>query len=256
MMYICADVGNTNIVCGVFDDNNKLVKDIRFCTNRQMTVDEYGIKALQLIHFNGIDKEDIEGAIVGSVVPEIDQTIKIMFKKYFNIDAMFVGQGVKSGINIKLDNPKQLGADLLAGAVGAMYKYGTPVINIDIGTALTITYVNEKKEFLGGAIMPGIRTSFSNLIDKTSKLEDVGIEDVSSPLGKDTKTCIQSGMIFGWASMIDGMIDRYVEEFGDCIKVITGGEARFLLKHLKHEVIYDENLLLDGLSYLYQKNKK
>lgn len=254
-MYICVDIGNTNIVCGIYNENI-LIKDIRFGTNRQMTVDEYGIKLLQLIHFNGIEKNDIEGAIVSSVVPELDEIIKIMFQKYFNVEALFVGQGVKSGINIKLDNPKQLGADLLAGAVGATFGYGAPVLVIDIGTALTITYVNSNKEFLGGAIMPGIRISFSNLVSKTSKLEDVGIEDIKDPLGKDTKTCIQSGMIYGWSSMIDGMIDKYYERLGDFKVIITGGEARFLLKHLKHEVIYDENLLLTGLSFLYQKNKK
>lgn len=256
-MHICMDIGNTNIVIGIFKED-KIVNRFRFSTNVSMTCDEYGIKLMQLFSYNNIFIKDIEGCIVSSVVPELDFVIKSMVKNYLNVEAIMVGPGVKTGIHIKLDNPKQLGADLLVGAVGAIEKYGANSLIIDIGTALTICYVNEKKEFLGGSIMPGIRTAFSTLSEKTSKLEDVGLEEAKDLLGRDTKTCIQSGMVFGWASLIEGMIKRYIDLYGKMNLVITGGEARFIINHIdsKLNLIYDEDLLLDGLNIIYQKNKK
>lgn len=255
-MYICVDIGNSNIVLGLFDNNDKMICDYRLSTKRNMTIDEFGIMILSALNFRNIKQSEVEGAIISSVVPELDSSLKEAFKKYVNVEPIFVGPGLKSGIHIKLDNPKQLGADLLVGAVGAVNKYHEPVLIIDIGTAMTITYVNEKKEFIGGAIMPGIRTAFSNLIEKASKLEDVSYEDVSNLIGHNTKECIQSGMVFGWSSMIDGMIDRYEKELGNFQTVLTGGEARFLVKHLTHKVIYDDNLLMEGLKDLYSKNKR
>ena len=255
-MYLCVDIGNSNIVLGIFDDKDQKICDFRLSTKRYLTIDEFAMYFMNALKFNDVDVKAIDGAIVSSVVPELDNTIKEAFQKYLNVEALFVGPGIKSGINIKLDNPKQLGADLLVGAVGAVNKYQAPVLVIDIGTAMTITFVNEKKEFIGGAIMPGIRTAFSNLIDKASKLEDVSFEDVDTLIGHNTKDCIQSGMIFGWCSMIDGMIDKYQKELGDFKVVLTGGEARYLVKHLEHEVTYDDNLLIDGLQLLYIKNKR
>ena len=254
-MYFCVDIGNSNIVLGLFD-NDEMICDYRLGTKRNTTVDEFGIMLLNILYLRKIDLKEIEGAIISSVVPEMDDSLRESFKRYLNIEPLFVGPGMKSGIHIKLDNPKQLGADLLVGAVGAVSKYQAPVLIVDIGTAMTMTFVNEKKEFIGGAIMPGIRTAFSNLIDKASKLEDVSYVDVENPVGNNTKDCIQSGMIFGWSSMIDGMIDRYEKELGKFEIVLTGGEARYLVKHLKHKVIYDDYLLMEGLKILYQKNKR
>ena len=254
-MYICIDIGNSNIVLGVFNNENKKEYDFRLSTKRYTTVDEFGIMLINSLKLKNINENDVEGVIISSVVPELDVTFKDAVKRYLKLDAIFVGPGIKSGINIKIDNPKQLGADLLVGAVGASTKYHEPVLVIDIGTAMTITFVNDKKEFIGGAIMPGIHTAFSSLINKASKLEDVSMEDISSPIGHNTKDCIQSGMVFGWASMIDGMIDRYHQELGDFKTILTGGEARYLVKHLHNNVIYDEDLLLDGLNVLYLKNK-
>lgn len=256
-MHICMDIGNTNIVIGIFD-NNKLINRFRFSTNTLMTADEYGIKIIQLIAFNKINKDNINGFIISSVVPELDSIIKTMVNNYFNLEPIFVGPGIKTGIHIKLDNPKQLGADLLVGAVGVVEKYGANSLIIDIGTALTMVYVNAKKEFLGGSIMPGIRTAFNTLSLKTSKLEDVGLEDVKDILGRDTKTCLQSGMVFGWASLVEGMIKRYLDIYGKMNVIITGGEARFIINHIDKNlnVIYDEDLLLDGLNIIYHKNLK
>lgn len=244
------------MVLGLFDNNDQKVFDFRMNTRHYLTVDEFATTLLSILGYKKYSENDIDDVIISSVVPDLDSTIRESFKKYFHLTPIFVGPGMKSGINIKLDNPKQLGADLLVGAVGAVSKYQEPVLIIDIGTAMTITFVNEKKEFIGGAIMPGIRTAFSNLIDKAAKLEDVSFEDVSNPIGHNTKDCIQSGMVFGWSSMIDGMIDKYKNELGEFKTILTGGEARYLVKHLQHQVIYDENLLLDGLKYLYIKNKR
>ena len=244
------------MVLGLFDNNDQKVFDFRMNTRHYLTVDEFATTLLSILGYKKYSENDIDDVIISSVVPDLDSTIRESFKKYFHLTPIFVGPGMKSGINIKLDNPKQLGADLLVGAVGAVSKYQEPVLIIDIGTAMTITFDNEKKEFIGGAIMPGIRTAFSNLIDKAAKLEDVSFEDVSNPIGHNTKDCIQSGMVFGWSSMIDGMIDKYKNELGEFKTILTGGEARYLVKHLQHQVIYDENLLLDGLKYLYIKNKR
>ena len=246
-MHICIDIGNSNIVLGIFDNENKKVYDFRLSTKRYATIDELAMTLINLLKYKDIKESDIEGVIISSVVPELDEPLKEVFNKFFNLEPIFVGPGIKSGINIKLDNPKQLGADLLVGAVGATVKYKEPVLVIDIGTAMTITFVNKNKEFIGGAIMPGIHTAFSSLTNKASKLEDVSMEDISSPIGHNTKDCIQSGMIYGWSSMIDGMIDKYHQELGDFSVVVTGGEAKYLVKHLHNKVIYDENLLLDGL---------
>lgn len=254
-MLFCIDIGNTNIVIGIYQ-NEKLIESFRLQTDIYQTVDEYGIKISQVISTLNIKKEDAEGIIVASVVPQLDKTIERAFEKYLGKKAIFVGPGIKSGINIKLDNPKQLGADILVGAVGAVNKYQAPVITIDMGTAITICYVNSNKELLGGIILPGIKTSFNALFKKASKLEEVGIEKPKSIVGRDTVSSIQSGMVYGMASTIDGLIRKVKEENGDAKVIITGGESRFILNVLEENVIYDENLLLDGLKVMYYKNVK
>lgn len=254
-MLICVDIGNTNIVLGVFE-NEKIKHSFRLQTDIYQTVDEYGIKILQMFNSFEIKKNDIEGVIIASVVPQLDMVFIKLFEKYFNKESIFVGPGIKSGINIRLDNPKQLGADILVGAVGAIEKYSSPTIVIDMGTAITFCYVNSNKELLGGIIIPGIKTSFNALFKKTSKLEEVGIEKPKSVVGRDTISSLQSGMVYGMASTIDGLIRKIKKENGEANVVITGGEARFIINVLEEKVIYDENLLLDGLRLLYYKNKK
>lgn len=254
-MLICVDIGNTNIVLGVFE-NEKIKHSFRLQTDIYQTVDEYGIKILQIFNSFEIKKDDIEGVIIASVVPQLDMVFIKLFEKYFNKESIFVGPGIKSGINIRLDNPKQLGADILVGAVGAIEKYSSPTIVIDMGTAITFCYVNSNKELLGGIIIPGIKTSFNALFKKTSKLEEVGIEKPKSVVGRDTISSLQSGMVYGMASTIDGLIRKIKKENGEANVVITGGEARFIINVLEEKVIYDENLLLDGLRLLYYKNKK
>lgn len=255
-MLLCIDIGNTNTVIGVYEDNNLLI-DFRIESNLSQTADEYGVKLLDMFKYNNLDYHKVDGVIISSVVPNLDSTFEKMIFKYFNNNAIFVGPGIKSGIKIKTDNPKQLGADILVGAVASYQKYGAPVIIIDMGTAITFFYVDKDKELLGGVIAPGIKTSFRSLVSKTSKLEEVRMDAPLSVIGKDTTSCIQSAMIFGSAAMIDGIIRKMKKEIGlnDVKVVLTGGEARIIKNYLEEEVIYDEELLLEGLRIIYQKNK-
>lgn len=253
-MVICVDVGNTNICFGIYKDE-KLVSTYRLSTNVNQTYDEYGIKLNGLFALNNINKEEINGVIIGSVVPRIDTILEKTFKKYFNLDPIFVAPGVKSGIHIKIDNPKELGADLLVGAVAASTKYKTPVLVVDMGTATTFAYVNEKKEFLGGVICAGLKTSYNSLFMNTSKLEAVKLTNTNDILGKNTTSCLQNGMAYGTSSMIDGIISKFRKAYGEFNVVITGGDAPFISKYLEEETILDENLLLDGLHIIYEKNR-
>lgn len=255
-MIICIDIGNTNTVIGTYKDD-KLIQTLRIKTDTSLTADEYGIKILECLYYNKINKSEINGVIVSSVVPYLDRIISEMVKKYFALDAIFVSPGIKTSINIRLNNPKECGADLLVGAVGAVEKYGNDVIVIDMGTAITMIYINDKNEFLGGVIMPGVHTAYQSLFSATAKLESVGINDVTQVIGKDTRASLQSGMVFGTVSMIEGMIDRFKETYKEAKVVITGGESKTLYSYFnrKYKIIYDEFLLLDGLNILYKKNK-
>ncbi len=253
-MLVCVDVGNTNICLGLYHDD-KLKYTYRLATNSNETYDEYGVKLTGLFSLNGVKKEEIDGVIIGSVVPKIDSILEKTFEKYFNIKPLFVAPGIKSGIHIKIDNPKELGADLLIGAVAASNKYSSPALIIDMGTAITFAYVNEKKEFLGGVICAGLKTSYNSLIMNTSKLESVKLTNTNDILGKNTISCLQNGMVYGTSSMIDGIISKFHRSYGDFVVVLTGGDAPFISQYLEEKIIIDENLLLDGLNIIYKKNK-
>ena len=241
-MLVCLDVGNTHIVLGVY--NNEELKTYRICTNPNATSDELGIKIKEILNFNykNATKYDF---VISSVVPKIDLAIKKMCAKYFNCEALFVEQGVKSGIKIRLDNPKELGADILVGAVASVSQYGGNCLVIDIGTAMTMVYVNENKELLGGTIFPGMHTSFSSLMSKAAKLEEVSFEKPKDIIGTDTKSCLQSGMIYGYLSLIEGLIEMYKKRLGEFKVVITGGEAALLKEFFKDkDYIFDDELVL------------
>lgn len=254
-MLLCIDIGNTNIYLGVYDGNN-FVADFSMTSSLTQTADEIVIKLMDVFNFYNLNSQKIDGVIISSVVPRLDSVFEKAIKKFFGINPLFVEPGVKTGINIKTDNPKQLGADILAGAVAGYHKYGAPIIIIDMGTAITLFYVNENKELIGGIIAPGIRTAYSGLFSKTAKLEEVRAEIPVSVVGKDTVTCIQSGMIYGTASMIDGLIRKMKKEIGAAAKVVlTGGEAGIVKDFLEEDVIYDRHLLMEGLRLIYNKNK-
>lgn len=254
-MLLCIDIGNTNTVIGIFR-KEELLASFRIESNLYQTADEYGIKLLEMFKYHSLDALDVEGVIISSVVPILDSTYEKMIAKYFNKKPLFVGPGIKTGIKITTDNPKQVGADIIVGAVASHHKYGAPVIIIDMGTAITFFYVDKKKELVGGIIAPGVKTSFKSLISNTSKLEEVKMNQPLNIIGRDTIACIQSAMIYGTSAMIDGVIRKMKEEIGlDNIKVVlTGGEAKMLHQYLEEDVIYDENIIIEGLKIIYQKN--
>lgn len=255
-MILCFDIGNTNIVLGIVKDN-KIIETYRFSTNVNLTVDDYSIK-FKLILDNSYPNEPIEGAIISSVVPSIDHIIDEMLKKYFNVKAIFVGPGIKSGLKINIENPKQLGADLLIGMVGAYQKYGGPVIVVDLGTATKLFVVSSTAEILGGIIYPGVISSERSLIASTSKLNHAGFYQPEKVIGKDTNSCIQSGATYGTAAVIEGLVGRIKQELNlsNINVVLTGGIAPLVLNALKIEYKYEPNILIEGLIYIYNKNVK
>ncbi|MCK9471042.1 MAG: type III pantothenate kinase [Bacilli bacterium] len=255
-MILCIDIGNTNCVFGVFE-NDSLLTCFRLESKLSQTIDEYGVKVLELLKFHNLERQKIEGVIISSVVPPLDGTFEKMLVKYFNLKPLFVGPGTKTGVRISVDNPKQVGADIIVGAVASIQKYGTPTIIIDMGTAITLFYVDDKKELVGGVIAPGIRTGFGGLFKNTARLEEVKLHQPPSVIGRDTVSCIQSAMVHGTSAMIDGLIRKIKKEIGiEKINVVlTGGESRLIQHFLEEEVIYDEDLLMEGLNIIYKKNQ-
>jgi type III pantothenate kinase len=253
-MILCFDIGNTHIVMGVCQ-NNRIIKTFRLATNVKLTEDEYGVMITEMLKTCDISSSDIEGIIVSSVVPPLDRAIEDMCEKYFRRKALFVGPGLKSGIKIKIENPKQLGSDLLLAAVAAKDEYAGNVIIVDLGTATKFIVVNDQSEFLGGIIAPGIISSLNSLVSSTSKLNLPKLEAPKYVIGRDTATCIQSGSIYGTAAMIEGLIRRIKTEIGEARVILTGGMSRLIKDQLAEEIIHDPELLLKGLIILYNRNK-
>ncbi|MBQ8293351.1 MAG: type III pantothenate kinase [Bacilli bacterium] len=253
-MLLCLDIGNTHIVMGI-TDNNKIKDIYRFATNVTITEDEYAVKFLEVIKGSGYNPKDVDGVIISSVVPGLDKVIYGAFKKYFHVKPLFVGQGIKSGMNIKIENPKQLGADLLVGAVASYTKFPENLIVVDLGTATKFVVVNGKGEILGGAIAPGIQSSLNSLFASAAKLSQVNLEVPKNVIGRDTTTCIQSGTVYGAVSMVEGMVERIKKELGDAKVILTGGLSEVIKDVLNLEYEYIPNLLIEGLIILYNKNK-
>lgn len=251
-MILCFDIGNTNIVLGIAE-NKKIINTYRFVTNASLTEDEYYHK-LQPI----VKDINVEGVVISSVVPALDVIFNQMIKKYFNISPMMIGPGIKSGLKLRIEAPKTLGSDLLCDAVGAVNKVGGPVIIVDLGTATKVIVVNDKEEYLGGAIAPGMNGSLNSLIANAAKLSHTALVKPECVIGNDTTTCIQSGMIYGTASMIDGMVNKTIDELGlpNVKVVLTGGLAPLIKDVLTIDYVYEPNILIEGLIYLYYKNTK
>ena len=254
-MIFTVDVGNTNIVLGAFE-NDKLKFTSRVATEVLKMEDQYAIEFDSIIRLNGCNASQFDGAIISTVVPSLVKTLKGALKKLLKCRVLVVGPGIKTGLNIKIDNPAILGADLVCGAVGALLKHKPPMIIFDMGTATTISAINAKGEMLGGAIMPGIMLSLQALSKGTAQLPDIGLDRKSIPvIGANTVDCMTSGVVLGNAAMMDGMIDRYREELGeDAVVIVTGGLGKKIASHCRREVVIEENLLLDGLYHIYKKN--
>lgn len=253
-MLLAIDMGNTNIVIGCIQGNKTLFVE-RLCTDLSKTELEYAICFKTVLELYGIKGEEIDGGIISSVVPPLTNIIKEAVEKIIGKDIMVVGPGLKTGLNIQMDNPKTVGADLVVDAVAAISEYGAPLIIIDMGTATTVSVVDKDRNYIGGMIIPGIRVSMDSLVNRTSQLPRISFEAPAKIIGTNTIDCMKSGMIVGNAAMIDGIIDRMEEELGYKTTVIaTGGLAKTVVSICRHEIIQDDGLLLKGLNIIYNKN--
>ena len=254
-MILAIDIGNTNIVVGCIDDKKTYFIE-RLSTVRTKTELEYAVDLKTVLDIYHIKKTDIEGCIISSVVPQITNIAKLAAEKKKKKEVMVLGPGVKTGLNIMMDNPGQLGADLVANAVAGLNEYPVPFIVIDMGTATTVSVVNDKKQYIGGMIMPGVGVSLDALTARASQLSGISIDTPKHVLGKNTIECMKSGVLYSNAAAIDGIVDRVEEELGEKATVIaTGGLAKKIVSHCKKEIILDEDLLLKGLLVIYEKNK-
>ena len=254
-MILAIDIGNTNIVVGCID-KEKIYLTERISTIRTKTELEYAIDIKTILDIHHINRADIEGAIISSVVPQITFAARLAVQKILKKDAMIVGPGVKTGLNIMMDNPGQLGADLVANAVAGIHEYPLPLAIIDMGTASTVSVVDEKKHYVGGMIFPGMGVSLDALTAHASQLSGISIEAPKRIIGKNTIECMKSGVIYSNAAALDGIVDRIEEELGQKITVVaTGGLARKIVPHCRREILLDEDLLLKGLLIIYEKNR-
>ena len=254
-MILAVDIGNTNIVLGCIQ-NRKILFTERISTDLAKTDLEHAISVKTVLELHEIKPREIEGAIISSVVPPITGLIKEAIRKITGCSALVVGPGVKTGLNIKMDNPAQVGSDLIVGAVAGIAQYPLPLILVDMGTATTICVIDEKKNYIGGMIMPGIRVSVDSLTSRTSQLPKISLDEPKRLIGKNTLECMKSGVLYGNASCIDGMIDRIEEELGQKATVVaTGGLAPRIIALCKHEITLDDELLLKGLQLIYEKNR-
>ena len=255
-MVLVLDIGNTNIVVGYMESESNVVFAERLSTDTKKTAVEYAVSIKNLLEIYGLSSEHLEGAIISSVVPPITSVVKEAIFKVTGLEALVVGPGVKNGLHIKTDNPAQVGSDLIVDAVAAIHEYNVPLIIIDMGTATTISVVDEDKSYAGTIIIPGVNTSLEALVSGASQLSKISLEAPKRLVGKNTIESMKSGIIHGNAACLDGMIDRIEKELGKPATVVaTGGISNVIVPHCAHKIILDDVLLLKGLFLIYQKNK-
>ena len=255
-MLLAIDIGNTNIVLGCIKDNEILFK-ARIATDRLRTSDQYGVEIKNMLEAFGVSKEEIHDCIISSVVPPVFNSVNTGVLKVIGKKPMVVGPGLKTGLNIHMDIPSQVGSDLIVAAVAALAEYPAPLVIIDLGTATTITVVERDNVFIGGLIFPGVMVSLNSLSSSAAQLPGISLDRPKKVVGKNTVDCMRSGMMYGTASMLDGLIDRIAEELGhESTVVATGGLAQFITPLCKHPIILEKELLLKGLNIIYQKNKR
>ena len=253
-MLLAIDMGNTNIVIGCIKDDEILFVE-RLSTDQSKTELEYAVGFKTVFELYGIKSDEIKGAIISSVVPPLTGIIRKAVEKIIGIKPMVVGPGIKTGLNILMDNPKTVGADLIVDAVAGISEYGAPLVIVDMGTATTISVVDKEKNYVGGMIFPGIRVSMDSLVNRTSQLPRIGFDVPEKVVGTNTVDCMKSGIIYGNAAMLDGMVERIEEELGYSVKVVaTGGLAGVVIPNCKKEIVMDDSLLLKGLNIIYKKN--
>lgn len=253
-MILAIDIGNSNIVLGCIDGENILFRE-RISTDQSATDLQYASHIKMSLDMHNIKKEIIDGAIISSVVPSVTNTVKTAIKKYFGVNSKVVGPGIKTGLKIVIDNPAQLGSDLVVGAVAGIKEYPVPMIIIDMGTATTLAVINSKKEYIGGVIMTGMAVSTDALISRTAQLPKIAFEKPKKVIGSNTIDSMKSGIMYSNAGAIDGLIERMENELGEkCTVIATGGLAGVIVPLCKHDIILDDDLLLKGLNIIYNKN--
>ena len=255
-MILVIDIGNSNIVIGGVE-NEEIVFEARLRTETTKTSDQYCVDLKILLDVNGIDKAQIEGSIIASVVPQVLNSMQTAVKKLTGQQSLVVGPGLKTGLNIRLENPSQTGADLVVGCVAALKEHKPPLIVVDMGTATTMVVLDETGALVGGSISPGIKISMDALTERTALLPGLQLDQPKRVIGRNTIDCMRSGIMVGAACMLDGMIQRMEEELGQKTTVVaTGGISKFVLPLCKREIIYDKDLLIKGLVALYRDNKR
>lgn len=256
-MVFVVDVGNTNITYGVYD-GEKLVTSFRMTSKVARTSDEYGMEIIEILKINGISRDDIEGCIIASVVPGVMYSLTSGIKRYFEVDPLIVGVGVKTGIKVITEAPKEIGADRIVDAVGAYEKYGGPILVIDFGTATTYDLISDKGEFMAGITAPGVRMSAKALWEDTARLPEVEIKKPKSILAQETISSMQAGLVYGQIGQTEYIINQVKKESGfDNLKVVaTGGLGRVIATETDLIEVYDSSLTLEGLRLIYKKNRK
>ncbi len=253
-MILAIDIGNTNIVIGCVE-NGEIQFVERISTDHSKTELEYAVLVKTIFDIHHIEARQMEGGIISSVVPPLTNIVKSAVEKLSDANFMVVGPGVKTGLNILMDDPRSVGADLIVDAVAGIQNYGTPLILIDMGTATTISVIDSNGSYIGGMIIPGIKKSLDGLVEGTAQLPAISLEAPRRVVAKDTIDAMKSGVVLGTASMMDGQIERIEDELGYSCKVVaTGGLAKSIMPLCKRKVIIDDGLLLKGLDIIYHKN--
>lgn len=255
-MILAVDIGNTNIVLGCIEGESILF-EARMATDLIKTSDQYCAELKTMLALFEVQPEDIAGSIISSVVPPVLNSFRTAIRKLTGKSCLVVGPGIKTGLNIHMDNPAEVGSDLIVAAVAAIAEYGAPLLLVDMGTATTITAIDASGTFVGGCICPGLKISMEALTGRTAQLPGISLDEPQKAIGKNTRDSMRSGIMLGSAAMLDGLLERMEAELGTPAKVIaTGGIAKFVLPLCRREMIYDRSLMLKGLRLLYLRNTK
>jgi len=253
-MLLAIDIGNTNLVIGCIKDDNILFK-ARIATDKTRTSDQYGVEIKNMLETYGVRISEISNCIISSVVPPVFNSVKTGVMKVIGKQPMVVGPGIKTGLNIHVDVPGQVGSDRIVIAVAALAEYKAPLILMDLGTATTIEVVEPDNIYMGGVIFPWVKISLDALTSRAAQLPGISLDKPARVIGKNTVDCMRSGMMYGTAAMIDGLVERIEGELGhQCTLIATGGMAQFITPLCKREIILEKDLLLKGLNIIYKKN--
>lgn len=254
-MILTIDIGNTNIVIGCFQEENLLFQE-RFSTNPNATSLEYATIFKVTFALHHIEASQICGGIISSVVPSVTDTVKAAAEKYTGAEILVVGPGIRTGLKLAVDNPAQLGSDLVVGSVAGIHKFPVPQILIDMGTATTVSVVDRQKVFIGKIIMPGLGISLDALTSRTAQLPKVSLDPPKKLIAANTVDSIKSGILYGTAGALDGLIDRINEEMGEtCTVIATGGLMGIIAPLCRNQMVLEDDLLLQGLRIIYHKNR-